>query len=205
MKGYETLERVKLICDEKEKQFQGDKLIEEYLPNWDQRLGVGAVVWKMFFNFQLELLKAEAEGVPATESVVDDAFASAYLKEIKKAYAPYGGRDRDQMEAAAVKAEEPFIGKSVPHNPDINGTRATHHYFYPQDISEAQEGDIWHDLDGRPHFCLGCGWIEARGFMPNVAEGQLVEVSGHDKSDNKGFVSKLLWELRFGIEQFKLA
>lgn len=166
MKGHETLERVKLICYEKADQFQSLSVVENWVPDQSIRQVLALAVWHLFFDFQIELMKAEAEEVPAPDHVVDEQFNSKFPPK----------PDIDPMEAAAIDAG--YI-KDVRDKPERK-VRVTSHYFYPQDISQAQEGDIWHDLDGRPHFCLGDGWIEARGFCPKVDKDHAHEVRSVD-------------------------
>lgn len=193
-KVYESLRQVKLICDEKAEGFQ--RLMQRdkpQLPDATKKL-YGHRVWQMFFDFHLELLKAERDEVPANE--------------VPENFAPYGGRDRDQMEAEAEKAEEPVIGDANRLKPNgdplqylkhalcSSSSRSmpaitTNHYFYPQDISPAQEGDIWHDLDGRPHFCLGGGWIEARGFKPKTVN--FIDVRFKSGQFDRGYAHAFFW------------
>lgn len=92
----QMIEKMKSIADEKTQRFQAfmqDKWIDAMKA---ERELCAAAVWQGLFNLQLEMLKAaEAEEAAA------DRFPA------------YGGRDRDEMEAAAVKAEEPVIGSAV--------------------------------------------------------------------------------------------
>lgn len=156
----QMIEKMKSVADEKTKRFQEYMNAKWFEATYAERELCAAAFWQGLFNLQLEMLKAaEAEEAAA------DRFPA------------YGGRDRGEMEADAVKADEPVIGdiKDVRDNPDAVAVCKTNFYHYPADISDAKMGDIWHDLDGRPHFILVGGWIEARGFMPNCAEGQRIE------------------------------
>lgn len=171
MKSYESLERVQLICDEKVKSLQG--FIHHHkmdISSGDMSNVVGRV-WHLFFDFQIDMLKASRDEVPANEASEKFAPGALFSK-----FPPKPEPDIDPMEAAAIDAG--YI-KDVRDNPlyfdKVNGKRACF-YFYPQDISAAQEGDVWHDLDGRPHFCLGDGWIEARGFRPSIDKDHKMRV-----------------------------
>lgn len=134
MRDFEILERVKLICDEKAKKFQeySDHLKE--LSDRHKSPLLNSRVWHLFFDFQIEMLKANQEEVAA---------------------------DDEGKEYIATKGVSKAIIADAPY-------RKPNLYFYPQDISEAQEGDIWHDYEGRPHFCLGGGLVEKRSFPPSA-------------------------------------
>lgn len=156
------IEKMKSIADEKTKRFQEYMNAKWFEATYAERELCAAAFWQGLFNLQLEMLKAaEAEEVAAQSRPL---FTAGDLER----------QDIDPMEAAAIDAGYiKDVRDFIPAAPVK--VRVTNHYFYPQDIGEANEGDIWHDLDGRPHFILGDGWIEARGFMPNCAEGQRIE------------------------------
>lgn len=185
----EMIEKMKSIADEKTQKFQAfmqDKWIDAMKA---ERALCSAAFWQGLFNIQLEMLKAAEEEEIAAQN--RPLFTDGDLER----------QDIDPMEAAAIDAGyikdlrdwEPKGGANI---------KVTHHYFYPQDISDAKEGDIWHDLDGRPHFILGGGWIEARGFMPNCAEGRMAHVKTVEgkHSEVPIFISAVQWGRYPGYE-----
>ena len=185
----QMIEKMKSIADEKTQRFQvfmQDKWTDAMKA---ERALCYAAFWQGIFNLQLEMLKsAEAEEIAAQNRPLFT-------------YGDLERQDIDPMEAAAIDAGyikdlrdwEPKGGANV---------KVTRHYFYPQDISEANEGDIWHDHLGRPHFILGSGWIEARGFMPNCSAGQMIHVKTVEgkHSEVPMFISVGQWARTKGFE-----
>lgn len=151
MKDYESLERVKFICDEKEKQFQelahkglGDSVSPEvrYLHR---------IIWRMFFDFQLELLKAEAEEVCGRDPLIHDQFMGKFPPK------------PEPMEAAAIDAG--YI-KDMRDKPNEKGD-------YPVPIVA---GELWRYVgDGSDFFTISKTYL-----VMNFNEiGEVVLIDDH--------------------------
>lgn len=106
MKSYESLERVKLICDENTKRFQ--RLINPSSCKLNARDSgfICGIFWQVLFDFQLELLKAERDEVPVNEVSYKEAIQSVdgatWVRSDK--FPPKPAPDIDPMEAAAIDA-----------------------------------------------------------------------------------------------------